>query len=366
MALEPDEAAVGGQLGETLRLAEIGQHAEQLPGRFACVEDLLGVGGARRGGERRRQEYAVAVDDVGAGRLGLADDATMREAGVAGRLDHRHVDEAQGDDGKGDDEQCGGDEQAGAADLERLLRRLVERDRGAGRRPEVPWLARVVVVRAALRLHRSILSLAFAKVVAASGRGGFAVGTGGSVSGSGAPESAIGTALGRIGMVAICPRWLVPSGTRSRWRRLRSASRLGWLRKGHSPLSTWVASWSARIARLARASASSRSMTSYFTLNMPKPTKATRTSQSAVPRRIMRPPSGPDGPGRRPERPARRCARRRAGVPSGRADCARAPPRRDGSASSSAGENSPPDRASRRAGDANRAVPSCCAGGRIP
>ena len=54
------------------------------------IEDLLGIGEERRAGERRRQQDAVAVDDVGAARLDLADDVVAGEAGLAGRLDQRH------------------------------------------------------------------------------------------------------------------------------------------------------------------------------------------------------------------------------------------------------------------------------------
>src|SRR5579883_1943173 len=352
--LQPHEAAVRGELRIDLGLAQIGKDLDELLRRFARIENLLRIGKERGARQRRREQDAIAIDDIGAADRRLAGRG-MRDPRLARRLHQRDIDEAQRDDSEGDDEEAGGDEEPRPPDIERLLRRFIERNRSARRRLEVPRLARIVVV-AVRRLHCTVLNRAVASLVP-FGAGGEAV-----RSGAGAAARAAGLASLRSGTDSTVPSCFVATGARSRKRRLSSARRAGWLRKLHSALRTWIWSWSATIARLTRASSSSMPITSYFILNMAKPRSATRASHRAVLGRIMR--SSLRRASRRLERHWKArvgppCARQLAAAPTARAGCGGARPRRAGWACASGGGSSAPVRRARQGGGESLAESRC-------
>ena len=66
--LDPDKALARGQLGVQLGRVELRQNRGDGPRRLARIEDLARVGIERRAVERRRQQLAVAVEDIGAHR----------------------------------------------------------------------------------------------------------------------------------------------------------------------------------------------------------------------------------------------------------------------------------------------------------
>ena len=66
-----------GELGVDLAFIEIGQHADELPAPRSCGVAWICLGLAKSDGrrQRRRQQHAVAVDDVGAAGLDVLGDA---------------------------------------------------------------------------------------------------------------------------------------------------------------------------------------------------------------------------------------------------------------------------------------------------
>ena len=97
---------------------DVGQHRGQrcrLRVPPAAIEDLARIGVERRAVERRRQQHAVAVDDVGAGRRRRRRRAEARRYATWRRAagDQHDLDEPQRDDEKDDGEQCRGRDAAG-------------------------------------------------------------------------------------------------------------------------------------------------------------------------------------------------------------------------------------------------------------
>ncbi len=126
MAPDPHEGTVARELGLHFRLAQLGQHRDQLAGGFAGVDHMLRIGVERRRGERGRQQFAVAVDDVGAHGRGRAGARRLGDARLVALLQHGDVGEPHADGAEGDGEHESGDQQPGAADLDRLLGGAVE------------------------------------------------------------------------------------------------------------------------------------------------------------------------------------------------------------------------------------------------
>src|SRR5439155_3555168 len=245
-----------------------------------------GIGVERWAVERRREQPAVAVDDVGAyrrrRRRDRADAADMR-FGAGAR--HRHdLDEAQRHDHKNKGKQRRRRDQPGPAGIEQRGCALVFDDRGAGRRrPEMPWPARVLLETLDRPHHRAsaICAIsasselaagaapAFARRTVAAGRapspatssGGLAVSawrvgpvtdgaglstarltgsgvasasgaTGPGLASTSASGGAAGGAAGARGGISSTLRCscLVVMAASPRKRRFSSASRSGWLR----------------------------------------------------------------------------------------------------------------------------------------
>ena len=108
IALEPHEAALGGEPLAQLNRIEIGQDGTQQLGRLVDIDDAIGLGKQRGRTHVGRENLAIAVENVGPrGR-----DRVLR-AGAAAEMAVRH--RSEGDEARGDDRITEAEDQDGEA-----------------------------------------------------------------------------------------------------------------------------------------------------------------------------------------------------------------------------------------------------------
>ena len=208
VTLDPDEAAIRGQLGEQRVVAELGQHRGKARGRLLGIEHQRGIGVERGRGQVGRDQHAVAVDDVGA-RAGIP----RRVVPVVGQgpviaAKQGDLDELAADDGTGQGEQRAGHDESESAGLDRLLAGALELDAQERTRRDPAQIVLAAAAKATEPFHW---------LTVRTGRSGASAGVGASLP----------SRRGRASRLMSCE----PSiGRRSRWRAASVCSRWGRLR----------------------------------------------------------------------------------------------------------------------------------------
>ncbi len=172
--LQIDKALAGDQPGADLAGRFVRQHRGKLVGGFVGVlaggDQRLRIDEQRRLREHCRQQRAIAIDDIGAGRWRRRGRWQTTDMGFGAAAAQQHdLAEAQDDDEKDHREQRRGRDQAGAAGLEYLVGALIGNDRRAGRRRLEMARPTGIVVDALGGRHQRLSAIS--EISRSSGRG---------------------------------------------------------------------------------------------------------------------------------------------------------------------------------------------------